>query len=169
MQFSLKSMLLTTVVMSILCAMLFAVPPVVSIIFFLVTVLIAPPVLITGIVYGRGHLRAFCIGCVSSPLILVLLYAPVMLLGLFDASASDWAEYGTQMKIMASCLLGGLFASGAVSVFVRWLALRGQESPSKPGLGPEAHSVLHQRVTVVAEDRVASIENDRVSGTQEAS
>jgi hypothetical protein len=73
MRFSLRSLLVVTAAIAVYCAVFFALPAGLSVItLWVATGFVMPTGLISGIVYGKGYLRAFCIGGIGSSLWIAL-------------------------------------------------------------------------------------------------
>ena len=74
MRFTLKTLFVAILVSALICCVLFALPARLTLIVLSSLFFLAPPILIAGIVYGRGYGRAFSIGCVSAGGCLPIVY-----------------------------------------------------------------------------------------------
>jgi hypothetical protein len=102
--------------------------------------------MIAGIVYGRGYVRAFCIGCVAAGGVVPMLYFYMLatVLGSFEIVILD-DEY-TGIKFLYAVLTAAVAAAGLVSMGVRWLSLRHtrpKTTAKKPQ--PPTYMALHGR------------------------
>jgi hypothetical protein len=66
MQFRLRSLFILTAVVSVMCGLIFAAPPIVAVPVFCLILWVCPAFWITGIIYGRGAWRPFFIGGVMA-------------------------------------------------------------------------------------------------------
>ena len=57
MQFRLRTLFIITAVVSVMCGLIFAAPPIVAIPIFCLTLWVCPAFWINGIIYGRGAWR----------------------------------------------------------------------------------------------------------------
>lgn len=153
MRFSLKTLLATVCVTSVVCGIFFALPYWASLCILVLFWFLVPPTLIAGIVYGRGYGRAFCIGCISTGGCVPLLYmymVAIMFSGLDVLDELD-AESAAGIKIAfaAATILVGI--SGFASVCVRWLSLRcsSEDTPRSSKPASKEYSVLQGRVTTM--------------------
>ena len=88
MQFRLVTMLGVITAFAVVCAMILASPPVGSLLLLATLLWLSPSAWITGIIYGRDRLRAFCIGGVIAsavPFIAAGIYSVVMVYELLYA------------------------------------------------------------------------------------
>lgn len=117
-QFSLRTLLLLPVFLAAICSVLFATPPVVSVVEVVAFSLILPPALTTVVIYGRGYKRTFCIGALfpAGMLFLIASYVGLAMCAGGNFDMSDIAP-------MRGYLIAGLSAvaaCGLISVAIRW-------------------------------------------------
>jgi hypothetical protein len=79
MQYSLKSLFLATAGVAVFFAVACTLPDLISITLMMYITLILPGATIAMIVYGRGYVRAFAIGCVASPVGPAILLTPYLM------------------------------------------------------------------------------------------
>src|SRR6185436_9594050 len=87
MQFRLRTLFIITAVVSVMCGLIFAAPPIVAIPVFCLILWICPAFWINGIIYGRGAWRPFFIGGVMAgiaPHLASLYYSIMLAVTLFD-------------------------------------------------------------------------------------
>ena len=125
MHFRLRSLFILTAVVSVMCGLIFAAPPIVAIPAFCLILWVCPAFWITGIIYGQGAWRPFFIGGVMAGIgpHLASLYYSVMAIGsLFENSS--WAEllqpgHGLTNLLSAGMLLG----SGPFALIGGWTGM----------------------------------------------
>jgi hypothetical protein len=129
MQFRLRALLAVVLCISVLCALLFAVPDRIALLILLVISLHAPIAALLGIVYFDGDARAFSIGATSgivNTLLLSTLYSTSMALeevtallqGVISVDAIGDVDLG---KFMFVCILGAYLSGGVLGVVARRL------------------------------------------------
>lgn len=125
MQFRLRSLFILTAVVSVLCGLIFAAPPIVAIPVFCMILWVCPAFWITGIIYGRGAWRPFFIGGVMAgigPHLASLYYSIVVIIsllgggGLGDLTSPN---NGLANLIAAGMLLG----SGPFALLGGWTGM----------------------------------------------
>ena len=154
MQFTLKTLMAAVLVTALLCGVFFALPGWLSVLVLLFFWAMAPPALITGIVYGRGYGRAFSIGCVSTGgcVPLIWIYGSMIAVSLLGEGSIDLDDETTATaKIAFGVLFVLVGLSGLIGMAVRWLSLR--MAPQEQSVATAPYSVLQSRVTVVDEDQ----------------
>jgi hypothetical protein len=148
MRFSLKSMLVWTGAIAIYCGILFGLPIGVSLFVLIVgTMLVMPSTIVTGIVYARGPLRAFFIGCgaAGSWALLIALYFATMIVmtgGEALAMFADADDDAAAMKWGFAILHGATVFSGVFALGVRWLCIRGRNVASGPSSAQPSPAVV---------------------------
>jgi len=154
-RFTLKTLFVAIFVSALICCVFFALPARLTLIVLSSLFFLAPPILIAGIVYGRGYGRAFSVGCVSAGgcLPFVYLYYVYGLAMMF--SDGDWlseVDNDTMLTIkvyfaVATVLIG---LSGLAAMSVRWLSLRLNRKDDKLSASdPKEYSLLHGRVATI--------------------
>jgi hypothetical protein len=125
MQFHLRSLFILTAVVSVLCGLIFAAPPIVALPVFCVILWVCPAFWITGIIYGRGAWRPFFIGGVMAgigPHLAALYYSIMVAISLLggDGMAELTPPLGGFTNIaMAGMLLG----SGPFALLGGWTGM----------------------------------------------
>ena len=128
-QFSLKTLLLAMVGISVFCGVAFAAPIWVFALLMTFVVTLSVPALLCGIVYFRGKAQAFAIGA-AAPTAFVLgalisRDAPVLdFVGEVAASTQGWFAPGEYLKCIWLFYLWLVLLSGATGVAIRQLARR---------------------------------------------
>ena len=157
MQFRLRSLFILTAIVSVLCGLIFAAPPIVALPIFCLILWVCPAFWITGIVYGRGAWRPFFIGGVMAgigPHLASLYYSIMVAASLFEGGAlGELADVdGTFPNLpMAAMLLG----SGPFALIGGWVGMGvyyafeqpTTVAPSSPALGNDDYVVIHGRLT----------------------
>jgi hypothetical protein len=161
MRYSIKQLMAWTVVVSLACAVLFAIPSWAGVAILALVLLWLPVLLVCGVVYGRGWRRTFFIGALiaAAPFLLPLLfYMPIVLVsgGLWDMDLSELggvtAPAASDGLMMVKFAIAGFLAyvgcTGLAALFSRWLVSpREAASPSQPTLvTPPAYAVIHGRL-----------------------
>lgn len=129
MQFNIRALLGLMVVVSVLCGVIFAAPPVVAVPILCTILWVCPALWVNGIIYGRGAWRPFFIGGLMAGLMPHVIAAYISLVtaitainrepqDLIDAS-SKWPN----VTISVILLGPGLFAllGGLTGVWVYWM------------------------------------------------
>jgi len=154
-RFTLKTLFAAISVSALICCIFFALPGWLSAIVLGTLWFLAPPLLIAGIVYGRGYGRAFSIGCVSAggclPFV-YLYYVYALAMTLVDG---DWfteidndAILAIKIAFAVATVLIGL--SGLSAMSVRWMSLRLNRKADKHRASPpKEYSLLHGRVSTI--------------------
>jgi hypothetical protein len=134
MQFSLRHLLILMVVLSVAFAVLFAFPDwLASALLSLVSILLLVA-LTACVVYGRGHIRAFCIGAMFPAVLVAIVVACVFGVITFEVSGH---RYDRIVELLDSIASGLRFASitgwlmavaaGTISVLVSRRLTRGRD------------------------------------------
>lgn len=155
MQFSLKTLMAVVAAVAVVCGVFFGIPDIACFIVSAVVILLIPPALIAGIVYGRGSGRAFSIGALAAGgcLPLITLYLGVYLFqGMWELWDSPDIEDAIVFKITLAIYFGLVGLSGVVSLVIRSVSIRLQRVESKNTVATEidthlSNKVLHGRVT----------------------
>lgn len=150
MRFTMKTMMVATIVASVICAIFFALPGWLSVCMIGLFWLFAPPVLIAGLVYGRGYGRAFCVGCVSTGGCLPILYLYLLMamfsgFEVFEAIADE--ETAAFVKIYSGVIFVLIGMSGLLAMSVRWFSLRMAKSTQQASGIAAPYTVIHGRVS----------------------
>jgi hypothetical protein len=162
MQFHIRTLLVVTFAVSVLCALVFASPPIVCIPVLCALLWIGPAIWINGIIYGRGVWRPFFIGGVITGLgpHLGALYYSFMVIGsLFDGgSMSEWfgAEGRFANLITAAILLGPgvlAFLGGIAGVTTYWMLLPTKKELGAGAFAPDEYLVVSGRLTTAPVER----------------
>jgi hypothetical protein len=152
MQFRLRSLFILTAVVSVMCGLIFAAPPIVAIPVFCMILWVCPAFWITGIIYGRGAWRPFFIGGVMAGIgpHLASLYYSIMAVGsLFENNS--WAEllqpgHGLTNLLSAGMLLG----SGPFALIGGWIGMGVYYAfQPTPSTQPSSPSMLHEDYVVI--------------------
>ncbi len=128
MRFTLRGLFIVVTLAAVLCAVLFALPSGISLIVLGLSTLSITPACIAGVVYGRGKIRAFAIGCLTTGwwISFATFYYGIVVMFEGDwkelLSLADSANEGTIVyKFGWAVLMAWVGFSGLVSVGVRWL------------------------------------------------
>jgi hypothetical protein len=148
MQFSLRAFLIFVGLFSAYCGLTFALPVALSTLGLTLLTFLFPPIIVGGIIYSRGTLRAFWIGCAASGFIplIVALYLGV---SITIATFGDWGdlEEGGRWYCAGLAFCHVLVAVyGVIVVAMRWFS-RGFGPTETKGEAP-ASSVIHRRVII---------------------
>ena len=164
MQFHIRTLLVVTFVVSVLCGLVFASPPIVCIPVLCTMLWIGPAVWINGIIYGRGAWRPFFIGGVIAgvgPHLAALYYSYMIVASLFDGGSIDEllnTEGPFTNLITAAILLGpGVFAflGGIAGATTYWMLLPPKKQNVSGALAPDEYLVVSGRLTTAPVERPA--------------
>ncbi|MBN2216262.1 MAG: hypothetical protein JW719_02685 [Pirellulales bacterium] len=123
-QFSIRSMLILTAVVAVICSVLFAMPGWLAWIILGFTFLTIPGVFISILTYGTPYQKTFAIGAMSPFAFLCLTYH-VAFYGLFANGLED-----SIARLLVGLLILACAVSGFVTVLVRfWLEGRNRRKP----------------------------------------
>jgi hypothetical protein len=95
-QFGLRQLLLAMAAASIMCAAMFTFPDAMASIFLMMLMLALPTFLISGLVYGSGSMRAFCLGALvptSAQLFTLVLTISFLAILNFESEQVDLGQY----------------------------------------------------------------------------
>jgi len=135
-QFTLAALMLLTLVVAVALALLVGVPSVVAVPIMLFLAAAVPAVLTAGVVYGRGYLRAFCIGALFPTGL--LLYTTGWLFGLVLVQGgpprlneletlAQWVEFfeeiGPSYRAYAAAAWASSLLAGSLCVLARRVLL----------------------------------------------
>lgn len=125
-QYNLRALFGLTVGAAIFTWVIFVLPGEIGGIIIMMAFLVAGSSLVAGTVYLRGYRQAFCIGCLSShALILIVLFSGPMRYGY----SGDF-----EFKIAFALSMVVELASGAAAMGMRYLSLRpSPPRPTRPG------------------------------------
>jgi len=151
-RFTLKTLFVAVSAAALICCVFFALPGWLAVAILAFLWFLAPPVLIAGIVYGRGYARAFFIGCVSAggclPMVYLYVFAAIW-------AEWDWFDRADNETALTAKIAVAVFSflvslSGLAAMSVRWLFLRlygktGEHQASTP----KEYSLLHGRVATI--------------------
>jgi hypothetical protein len=155
MQFRLRSLFILTAVVSVMCGLIFAAPPIVALPIFCLILWVCPAFWITGIIYGRGAWRPFFIGGVMAgigPHLASLYYSIMVVASLFDGSTLEGLlklDSGPGNLAMAGMLLG----SGPFALLGGWIgmavyyAFQPPKGSATPSLANDDYVVIEGRLT----------------------
>jgi hypothetical protein len=157
MQFTIRSLLVVTAIVSLLCGIVFAAPPIVAVPILCAILWICPAFWVNGIIFGRDGWRAFFVGGFMAGLVphLVALYFSVMGVAVvISGEPLDDIIGGIELPwpnlIIAAILLApGLFAfSGGLTGVCTWWMLQPARSltDGEPTL-PDEYLVVSGRLT----------------------
>lgn len=152
MRFTLKTLFVAIFVSALICCVFFALPGWLSVAVLGFLWLLAPPVLVAGIVYGHGYGRAFFIGCVSAGgcLPMIYLYGYAFLLNDWDWFEGTDNESVLTVKIAVAVFFALVGLSGLAAMSVRWLSLRLKRKADEcPPSDSKEYSLLHGRVSTI--------------------
>lgn len=148
MQFSLRAFLIFVGLFSVYCGLTFALPVALSLLGLTLLTFLCPPVIVGGIMYGRGAMRAFWIGCAASgfiPLIVALYLGISMTIAAFT-ELGDLDDGGRWYCAgLAFCHLS-VAVYGLIVVAIRWFS--GGARPAKTGGEDSRPRIIHRRVIV---------------------
>lgn len=156
MQFHIRTLLVVMVVVSLLCGVVFAAPPLVCIPVLCTILWICPAVWINGIVYGRGAWRAFFIGGFISGLgpHIAALYYSIMLAASFfqgDALAELMGVDEPFANLLHAALLlaPGLFAflGGITGMATYWMLQPAKDNHAAQPLKADEYVIVSGRLT----------------------
>lgn len=163
MQFRLRSLFILTAVVSVMCGLIFAAPPIVALPIFCLILWVCPAFWITGIIYGRGAWRPFFIGGVMAgigPHLASLYYSIMVAASLFDGGAfKDLMEMDSGLGNLA--MAGMLLGSGPFALLGGWtgMAVYYSFQPSTnittplPSLAKDDYVVIQGRLTTTPVSR----------------
>jgi hypothetical protein len=121
-QYNLRTLMGTTVVIALATWILFVLPSEIGIILMLLIMMLVANATLAGVIYFRRYAQAFCIGSLPChALMLMTFFFGAM--GPWGIGPGDQIEFKVGLIV---CLLV-TFASGFVAMGVRWLALRMQQ------------------------------------------
>lgn len=152
MQYSLKSLFVATAVVAVLFALACTLPDVLSIPVLAYITLILPGVTIALIVYARGYVQAFAIGCAVSPVGPAILAFPFIAASALPMIGGDDAVPETALYVKIG-ILGYHFLNiscGLVAVIARWCVLRSKHN----------NSVTSKVVEELVVERIVPLDSD---------
>ena len=125
-QFSIRTMMIVTAVIAVLCCIFFTLPIWVGGLFLLILVLLFMPAMLAALIYGSGSTRAFAVGA-SPPMCIVFLWFTFTALsgGLRFVRRFDYSE----MRVLYALVILVVVVSGFVAQAVRWGCM-----PRKPSV-----------------------------------
>jgi len=114
-QFTIRSMLLVTVAVALLCSFLYALPNYAAGMVFLFGIFVVPGPLVCLTIFGTSHHRAFAVGTLVPWLLFCFLLEPAGFLGPFY-------RLGVEERFMLVLPWGSCFLSGYLSLWtLRWI------------------------------------------------
>ena len=163
MQFHIRTLLILMVVVSLLCGVVFAAPPLVCVVVLCTILWVCPAVWVNGIVFGRGAWRAFFIGGFMAglgPHIAALYYSIMISAAIFDGNPS-WAELMqggdafANLLHAALLLAPGLFAflGGLTGMATWWMLQPAKTEPPKGATAVDEYLVVSGRLTTAPVER----------------
>ncbi|HUE71662.1 MAG TPA: hypothetical protein VMP01_12320 [Pirellulaceae bacterium] len=157
MQFTIRSLLVVTALVSVLCGIVFAAPPIVAVPILCAILWVCPAFWVNGIIFGRGAWRAFFVGGFMAGLVphLVALYFSIMAIVLvFSGESMDSVIDGLELPwpnllIAAILLAPGLFAfaGGLTGVCTWWMLQPAKAKPATDALSPDEYLIVSGRLT----------------------
>jgi hypothetical protein len=145
-RFTLRAVFLAVFVVAALCCLFFALPSFWSVGILFVVWLLAPAAMIAGIVYARGYVRAFCIGCVAAGGAVPMLYFYMLATVLASVEIISVYDEYADVKYVYAVLTAAVAVSGLVSMGVCWLSLRrNRRKGSVEPTQPSPYMALHGR------------------------
>ena len=164
MQFTIRSLLVVTALVSVLCGIVFAAPPVVAVPILCAILWVCPAFWVNGIIFGRDGWRAFFVGGFMAGLVphLVALYfsvtAVVLVFSGSGQSLDDLIDVNLpwpNLLISAILLAPGLFAfAGGLTGVCTWWMLQPARSlkVGEPTL-PDEYLIVSGRLTTTPAPR----------------
>jgi hypothetical protein len=162
MQFHLRTLLVVMFVVSVMCGLVFASPPIVCIPVLCTILWVCPAVWLNGIIYGRGAWRPFFIGGFIAglgPHLAALYYSFMIIVSLFEGGSIDDlldAQGPFTNVITAALLLGpGVFAflGGLAGATTYWLLLPPKKERAAGPLASDEYLVVTGRLTTAPVER----------------
>jgi hypothetical protein len=156
MQFTIRSLLVVTALVSVLCGIVFAAPPVVAVPILCAILWVCPAFWVNGIIFGRDAWRAFFVGGFMAGLVphLVALYFSVTaaVLVLSGQSLDEIIPTATpwpNLIIAAILLAPGLFAfaGGMTGVCTWWMLQPAKVKLAADSLSPDEYLIVSGRLT----------------------
>ena len=157
MQFRLRTLFIITAVVSVMCGLIFAAPPLVALPIFCLILWVCPAFWINGIIYSRGAWRPFFIGGVMAgigPHLASLYYSIMVAASLFESdSLGDLLKPGGTLPNLAAA--GLLLGSGPFALIGGWVGMGvyyafqppASASPPSPSLATDDYVVIEGRLT----------------------
>jgi hypothetical protein len=150
-QFSLLALLVLTTLVALACGLLFAAPGWVAALTMYAMLMALPAVWLTGVIYGRGYARTFCIAALVPAGAILLgfgLFAGYLLLAT-AAGETSWldfsdAEAGSLWGVIVSAHAGLSVLAGTLAVLVRRTVEGPPRRRSRRALPPAAMPRLEQ-------------------------
>lgn len=134
-QFSLKSLIVASIIVALTCAAFFAMPQHSFQMIYRFAILLIPSVLLSIIVYGRRYARAFAVGAVAP------IFATIVFTHQTGSSILDWGnDYYTVAMLMLIVAIGGI-----IGCITFWASLDPETTKQ-----PERQSRMTQLVTGLA-------------------
>ncbi len=130
MRYRLRTLFLLTFLVAVACAVLFAVPAVVSLIVLSAVAMVTPAGLVAGIIYGRGAKRAFAIGCLASGG--WALWASPYFVALAVSESLDVSNQPIVVQVAFVSYYAAMALGGGVCVGVRRLCYQGRNGIRPP-------------------------------------
>jgi hypothetical protein len=149
MRFSLRGLLILVGGLSVYCALVFTAPVVLSILGLTMMSLFVPPVIVGGIIYGRGAWRAFWIGCAASGFIpfFVAAYLGLSMSAMILTGDDELDDAGRWYGVGLAFCHALVFFNGIIVVAMRWVY--GDGRADRPATSDSApYTVIHRRITL---------------------
>jgi hypothetical protein len=162
MQFHIRTLLVVTFVVAVLCGLVFASPPIVCIPVLCTVLWVCPAVWLNGIIYGRGAWRPFFIGGFIAgfgPHLAALYYSYMIIVSLFEGGSIVElfdAEGPFTNLITAAILLGpGVFAflGGISGATTYWMLQPPKKQLASGALAADEYLVVSGRLTTAPAER----------------
>lgn len=158
MQFTIRSLLVVTALVSVLCGIVFAAPPILAVPILCAILWVCPAFWVNGILFGRNGWRAFFVGGFMAGLVphLIALYFSVMAV-IFTFSGESLEELidmnlpWPNLIIAAILLAPGCFAftGGLIGVCTWWLLQPAQARSVADSLSPDEYLIVSGRLTTM--------------------
>jgi uncharacterized membrane protein YhaH (DUF805 family) len=129
-RYRLRTLFLLTFLVAVACAVLFAVPAVVSLIVLSAVAMVTPAGLVAGVIYGRRAKRAFAIGCLASGG--WALWASPIYVVAAASEGFDLSDQSMVVQVMFVSFYAVMALGGGVSVGVRRLCYQGRNGIRPP-------------------------------------
>jgi len=161
MQFTIRSLLVVTALVSVLCGIVFASPPIVAVPILCAILWVCPAFWVNGIIFGRNAWRAFFVGGFMAGLVphLIALYFSVtaVILVFSGQSLGDLIDVNLpwpNLIISAILLAPGLFAfTGGITGVCTWWMLQPAQAktpqPSAESPASDEYLVISGRLTTM--------------------
>ena len=146
MRFSLRFLIVVTAIIAVYCGLVWGVPTAVGLILLSLLTTFIPPLIVGGIIYGRGTARAFWIGCAASgfiPFLVAAFYSFQWSFVRMDG-INELGDEGWILTLTMAICHALVFANGLIVVLSKWLyAPKGDRAESN-----RHYEIIHRRVSL---------------------